>query len=48
MVILLGINNIMKIVENGDFMILTWKDHMTVLMKKYKKLRWRQQHKSHV
>jgi len=43
-----GTNNITKILENGDFTILAWKDHMTVLMNKYKKLRWRQQHKSNV
>ena len=34
MVISHGINNIMKILENGDYLILAWKDHMTVLRKK--------------
>jgi len=48
MVISFGINNIMKILENGDFSILAWKDHMTVLMKKHQKLRGRQQYKSNV
>jgi len=34
----------MKIQENGDFLILAWKDHMTVLMKKQERLHWRQQY----
>ena len=46
MVILHGINNILKIAENGGFLILTWKDHMTVSMKNQKKLPWKQNAKS--